>query len=110
MSIIGIKVSHGDDDPIDAADEFYAEDVLRDCPEGTELIFFYFDPAGYEHHAWRLAAIQSMARRLAPVRVNGIVGRNPDEIAKTREFLETAPGVTGQLLTVDSTSAGNSGI
>jgi hypothetical protein len=65
-----------------------------------------FPPAGHEHKAWRLAAIQGLARELAPGRVNGIVGADQAAVAETVAFLAHAPGITGQVLEVDGNSAG----
>jgi hypothetical protein len=45
--------------------------------------------------------VQDLARAAAPARVNGIVGEDEAAIAETLAFLETAPGVTGQLLAVE---------
>jgi hypothetical protein len=60
-----------------------------------------FPPASHDHRAWRLAAVQDLAREAAPRRVNAIVGADEAAIAETLAWLEQAPGVTGQLLAVD---------
>ena len=60
-----------------------------------------FEPADHTHHAWRLAAIQALAREIAPHRINGIVGNDDSAIQLTIDYLSNAPGITGQLLEVD---------
>jgi hypothetical protein len=67
-----------------------------------EDIALVFQPAPYDHRAWRLAAIQDFARQAAPRRVNGVVGESEQAIAATLAWLEQAPGVTGQLLSVQT--------
>jgi hypothetical protein len=67
-----------------------------------EDIVLVFQPAPYDHRAWRLAAIQDFARQAAPRRVNGIVGESEQAIAATLAWLEQAPGITGQLLSVQT--------
>jgi len=93
------------DVPLDAAAEFYKlvpgiRDDFKTYP-GFNLTIV-FDPAGHEHHAWRLAAIQALAREVAPAgRVNGLVGKDIGPVQQTCEWLQKAPGITGQLLAVD---------
>jgi hypothetical protein len=97
--------------PLDAAAEFYKlvpgiRDDFLTCPEFNLTIVF--DPAGQEHEAWRRAAIQALAREVAPAgRVNGVVGEDFSAIQKTYEWLQSAPGISGQLLAVDGKSAAN---
>ncbi|WP_305096664.1 Rossmann fold domain-containing protein [Croceibacterium aestuarii] len=69
-------------------------------PRAGEALVIVFPPASHEHRAWRLAAVQELAREMAPRRVNGIVGADRQDIARTLAYLERAPGVTGQLLAV----------
>ena len=93
-----VPVDQNHDDPLDAADEFYAEYLEREVEGGIDLVVYRFDPAGHEHRGWRLAAIQNLARRLAPVRVNGIVGNQIEAYEEAVAYLQGAPGITGQLL------------
>lgn len=67
---------------------------------GDDHLALVFPPAARDHRAWRLAVVEDLARAAAPVRVNGVVGDDEVAIAETLAFLETAPGVTGQLLAV----------
>ena len=95
--------------PIDAAAHFYSSIVpaiREDLPNVTEVIVF-FEPADHSHRAWRLAAVQELAREAAPTRVNAIVGGDRDAAHEVSEFLKRAPGVTGQLLVVDGKPAEN---
>ena len=70
-------------------------------PVGEDLVLI-FPPAPYDHHGWRLAAVQDLARAAAPARVNGIAGDDAEAIAATLAWLERAPGITGQLLSVQT--------
>lgn len=62
--------------------------------------------AGHEHRAWRLAAVQGLARAYAPARVNLVESDHPEGIAAACAFLAKAPGITGQILRLDSQGAG----
>jgi hypothetical protein len=87
---------------LEAAAEFHARVVPElDPPRAGEDLVLIFLPASYDHNGWRLAVVQDLARAAAPVRVNGIVGDDEAAIAATLAWLETAPGVTGQLLAVE---------
>lgn len=93
------------DGAIEAAAEFHSVVSPKLIPPraGKDLVLL-FSPAPYDHRAWRLAAIQNLARAAAPRRVNAIAGDDERAIAETLAFLEAAPGVTGQLLAVDGKS------
>ena len=92
--------------PLDAAAEFHANELpeIRDDSDILEQhdLVIVFEPAGPEHRAWRLAAIQELAREMAPRRVNGVVGAEEAAIVDTIAYLDAAPGVTGQLLSVQT--------
>ena len=64
-----------------------------------------FSPADHSHRAWRLAVVQSFAREFAPLRVNAMVSDSEPAIAAALAYLESAEGVTGQLLQLDDTGA-----
>jgi hypothetical protein len=92
------------DDPVAAATAFYADIVpqLRAAPERPSLAVL-FAPADHSHAAWRLAAIQQLARDAAPAtRVNAVVVNPVDEegTAEVIRFALTAPGITGQIIEV----------
>ncbi len=107
---------------VDAASHFYATLLpqIRELLEGTgmwaqmaeeleglEGIAVIFPPADHTHAAWRLAAIQELAREAAPLRVNGIAGNESEDLGEVIEYLASAPGVTGQILVVDAIAGKN---
>lgn len=93
-------------EPLDAAAKFHelfvpsARNALR---QGNDLAIL-FDRQDHTHAAWRLATIQELAREAAPLRVNAIAGGDENSVAETARYLDSAPGVTGQVLTVDANS------
>jgi hypothetical protein len=107
------------DNPADDAKHFYAtimpmaRGILSgDVPptsvgleKDVDAIVVVFPFGGREHKGWQLAAIQTLAREVAPKRANGVSGDEggPDASNTMDEviaWLATAPGVTGQLLAV----------
>ena len=62
------------DGPLDAAAGFHARVVpaVREAIAGADLVCIVFDPADHTHRAWRVAAVQALAREAAPGRVNAI--------------------------------------
>jgi hypothetical protein len=90
--------------PLDAAADFCAIHLpeirhnVRASPASNLVIVFA--AAGPEHRAWRLAAIQELAREFAPIRVNGVAGNGKFERDEAIFFLNGAAGVTGQILAV----------
>ncbi len=88
--------------PLDAAAAFHAEWLLRGraaLAEGGDLALV-FAPADHAHHAWRLAAVQALAREAAPARVNGLVGGEGAPLEAMLGWLAGAGAITGQLLEV----------
>jgi hypothetical protein len=73
--------------------------------EGEDLVLI-FPPADHTHRGWRLAAVQSLARDHAPLRVNALASDDPAAIESALTYLEQAEGLTGQYLTLDSLGAG----
>ncbi len=65
-----------------------------------------FPPADHTHSGWRLAAVQQLARDLAPLRVNAVASADEAAIAAAARYLTQAPGLTGQVLVLDDTGAG----
>lgn len=91
------------DDPLLAAQAFYTLWLPR--TEGTADLTIVFPPADHAHQAWRRAAVQELARRHAPRRINAVSG--PDSaIAAAAAYLAGAPGVTGQTFILDDAGAG----
>ena len=74
---------------------------------GSGGVTIVMPPADHSHHAWRLAAIASLAREHAPSRINAVSGADPRAVLEAVRYLEAAEGVTGQLLMVDGTGAGD---
>ena len=90
--------------PLDAAAAFHARWLARaraELADGCDLVLV-FPPAAHPHDAWRLAAVQELAREAAPLRVNALVGDTGEAIAAMLDWLAGAGAVTGQVLTVES--------
>lgn len=95
---------------LDAAAVFHAGYMLeaRRLLEGdADSLVLVFPAASHDHQGWRAAVIADLARAAAPRRVNGIVGGDGVATAATLAWLGQAPGITGQLLPLE-TGAGNS--
>ena len=73
---------------------------------GARCLILLFTAADHTHRAWRLAAVQTLAREHAPQRVNGVAGGSAASIAAAQAYLDTAAGVTGQYLPLDDEGAG----
>lgn len=104
------RVTELPDEPLAAAAHFHSRilpDVLaRIGPPAPENgVMLAFPQADHTHRAWRLAVIQSLAREQAPSRVNAVAGGTEAAIAATLEWLESAPGVTGQYWLLDAGGA-----
>lgn len=99
------------ENPLDAAALFLSRQVpqiRRDFIALPELsLAIVFKPADPGHRGWRLAAVQALARELAPGRVNGIAADDMEAIGQVVDYLENAPGVTGQLLELAGNTAQN---
>jgi len=88
-----------------AAAEFYAQFAPQALTGQGDLVLV-FAPADHGHRGWRLAVVQNLARAHAPRRVNAIESEDPEATARALAYLEAAPGVTGQMLRLDSQGAG----
>ncbi|WP_395330442.1 Rossmann fold domain-containing protein [Novosphingobium sp. BL-8H] len=96
------------DGPLDAAAQFHAEvlpRVRQTLAQGCSLTLV-FAVADHAHRGWRLAAVQALARDLAPARINALEGDDPSAIDAAAIYLSSAAGVTGQLLRLDGIGAG----
>ena len=94
--------------PLAAAADFHARvlpDLLADAGGDAPLLLI-FPPADHSHRGWRAEAVASLARSLAPARVNAVAGDDEAAIAAALQWLEQAPGVTGQVLQLDGQGAG----
>jgi len=97
------------DDALEAAADFHARlltAVELTLTSGADPLTLIFLPASHEHRAWRLALVQGLARRFAPLRVNAVASDDAAAIGAAARWLESAGGVTGQLLALDGTGAG----
>lgn len=97
------------DDPLEAAARFHAEvlpRVLAALAGAPDHLTLVFAAAGHAHEDWRRAAVATLARERAPVRVNALAGDDPAALAETARYVASAPGLTGQYLIVDPTGAG----
>ena len=93
-----------------AAAAFHAEVLPRVAAAlapGPAALTLVFAPAAHDHRAWRLAAIEGLARAHAPVRVNAVIAADAPAVAAACAWLESAPGVTGQLLHLHSQAPGD---
>lgn len=93
-----VRVGMLPDEPLGAAGFFYAEILPHIAPLGDAALTLVFGPADHTHRVWRLAAVQGLARRLAPIRVNAVASASEGAIAAANTYLNHAPGVTGQYL------------
>ena len=121
MSVPGIlpitlEVGPLPENPLAAAAEFHAEVLPRVLAMADDLwlagldptshVTLVFAPADHLHRAWREAAIQTIARECAPIRINAVASVDEAALAAATAWLAGAPGVTGQFLTLDSHGAG----
>lgn len=91
--------------PLDAAAAFHGEwlprireQLARSADESSVLIF---PPAEHSHRGWRLAAVQELARELAPRRINALACDSAGGEAAALALLDECQGLTGQLLAID---------
>jgi len=96
-------------DALSAAATFYGRElprIISAMGDTREALTIVFAAADHTHAGWRLAAVQELARRRAPRRVNAVAGEDEPAIMAADRYLEAADGVTGQLLPLDSHGAG----
>lgn len=91
--------------PLDAAGTFLQHHLeqAREALATGDNVVLAFPPAGHEHHEWRRALVQGLAREAAPdLRVNGVVGRDGDgAVAEIAGWLLSQAGITGQILSAE---------
>ena len=91
-----------------ASAQFHARDVPQiaalasECEHGLLIVY---PPADHAHDGWRLAAVQSLAREVAPRRVNAAQAGGEAAVAALADYLARAPGITGQYWALDETGA-----
>lgn len=97
------------DDALEAVADFHARllpGIEATLSGGADPLTLVFLPANHEHRAWRLAAVQGLARRFAPSRVNAVESDEREAVAAAQRWLDGAGGVTGQLLPLNGKGAG----
>ena len=92
-------------DPLAAAARFHT-DVAPALADAGDDLLLVFPPADHAHRGWRLAAVQMLARSLAPRRVNAAASASEAAILAVERYLGAAPGLTGQYLPLDDAGAG----
>lgn len=100
-----VRITGLPDDPLEAAAAFHSQHVAGIRAAATDLLLV-FPAAEHTHRGWRLAAVQMLARAKAPLRINGVSGGRETAIAAATEYLARAPGLTGQLISLDDEGAG----
>ena len=100
-----VRIAGLPDDPLEAAAAFHAEHAAR-LRAAVADILIAFPAADHTHQGWRLAAVQMLARAKAPQRINAVSGGSAATIAAAFEYLARAPGMTGQLISLDDLGAG----
>ena len=101
-----VRVGALPDEALAAAAEFHAWVLPAMAEEADGDLILVFPPADFTHRAWRLAAVQALARQHAPIRVNAVASDDEVAIAAACAYLDTAEGVTGQYLPLDGAGAG----
>ncbi|HWU01632.1 MAG TPA: hypothetical protein VN222_02735 [Novosphingobium sp.] len=89
-----------------AAADFHARILPSILASRGQDLIIVFPPADHTHRGWRRAVVQDLARMAAPLRVNAVASQDEAAIAAACLWLAGAPGVTGQLLQLDSQGAG----
>ncbi len=87
--------------PLDAAAHFLDQFVpkVRSMATSGDVVVI-LPPADHTHAAWRLAAVQELAREAVPNRVNAVEGEDEAAVSDTLYYLQSADGVTGQVFTL----------
>ena len=107
MTQIRLDISGLPDEPVAAAEAFYAKWLARvsDALDNAEAVVLVLPPADHTHRDWRLGAVRSLARQHAPKRVNMTAGSVAAGVDGITDYLAHAPGVTGQYLPAHETEA-----
>ena len=100
-----VRIKGLPDDPLQAAAAFHAEHAAGLRGTASDLLLV-FPAADYTHRGWRLAAVQMLARAKAPLRINAVASDSAAAITAASEYLARAPGLTGQLISLDDAGAG----
>ncbi|QZH75327.1 MAG: hypothetical protein JY451_01475 [Erythrobacter sp.] len=96
-----IEVEGLPEHPLDAAAHFHTVFVPRVRSMATTGgVVVILPHADHTHSAWRLAAVQELAREAVPNRVNAVEGEEEAAVSDTLFYLQSADGVTGQVFTL----------
>ena len=87
-------------DPLAAAAQFYRE-VLPTLPAEDAALTLAFAAGTPRDTGWRRAAVQELARTIAPRRINAVASGSAPAITAAATYLAAALGVTGQYLPLD---------
>ena len=92
---------------LDAAAAFHAGHLpaIRSQAPVTGLTVAILSHAPEDHDGWRLAAVQGLARELAPRRIIFLQAGDAGAEREAIDYLAAAPGVTGQYLKLEPVSA-----
>lgn len=93
------------EDSLAAAAAFHAGPAA-DLQAAAGDLLLAFPAADHTHRAWRLAAVQMLARAAVPRRVNAVSGGGVDAVSAALNYFASAPGLTGQLVVLDEAGAG----
>lgn len=96
-------------EPLQAAAEFQGRIVpmvLAEVQGGARVLTLCFPPADHAHGDWRRALVATLARSIAPARINGLAADDEAAMAASLAWVEAAEGVTGQYFVLDGQGAG----
>lgn len=100
-----VRIEGLPEDPLAAAAAFHADHVER-LRSATADLLLAFPAADHTHRAWRLAAVQMLARAIVPRRINAVSGGDEGAVTAAAGYIAAAPGVTGQVIALDQRGAG----
>ena len=91
--------------PLDAAAAFASRYLSQARASSAGDLVLLFAHADHTHENWRRAAVEELAREAAPARVNGVVGGGAAAQGEVIDYLDRAPGVTGQVFVIAGATA-----
>jgi hypothetical protein len=99
-----VHVGSLSDEPLAAAEQFMQRWVPQVRRMGDGDVTICLPAADHRHDGWRRAMVQELARESAPRRVNAVAGGDDAAVGEAINYLDSAPGITGQILTLDAKS------
>lgn len=100
-----VRIEGLPDDPLSAAAHFHAA-IASGLAERQGDIVLVFASSDHLNRGWRVAAVQALARAVAPRRFNAVAGGTADAVESAIAYLKSAAGVTGHYLVLDGAGAG----